>query len=162
MFSKCNFYILKIKRNIFALIFLIFGASLLLFSTSNVIGYFFVPYNCLLEVKEKKYIYNLTTQIGQIVLSVTEIVMLLLKIRFEYILIMHSLVKLSASLIEVYICKKQFPEIKITQKEKDYNSSWFVVCHKVIFVKGCFFFFRLFMNIGVNSFFDKLIKQFTE
>lgn len=35
MFSKCHFIVLKIKRNIFALIFLAFGASLLLFSTSN-------------------------------------------------------------------------------------------------------------------------------
>ena len=35
MFSKCHFFILKIKKNIFALFFLIFGASLLLFSTSN-------------------------------------------------------------------------------------------------------------------------------
>lgn len=35
MFSKCHFLVLKIKRNIFALIFLAFGASLLLFSTSN-------------------------------------------------------------------------------------------------------------------------------
>ena len=33
--------------------------TFLLFSTSNVIGYFFVPYNCLLEVKEKKHIYNI-------------------------------------------------------------------------------------------------------
>ena len=95
--------------------------TFLLFSLSNVVGYFFVPYNCLLEAKEKKYIYNLTSQIGQITLSVLEIVMLILKVRFEYILIMHSAVKLSASLIEAYICKKQFPDIKLTQKEKDYG-----------------------------------------
>lgn len=95
--------------------------TFILFSLSNVVGYFFVPYNCLLEVKEKKYIYNLTNQIGQIVLSITEIIMLLLKIKFEYILIMHSIVKLIASLVEVYICKKQFPDIKVTQKEKNYE-----------------------------------------
>lgn len=35
MFSKCHFFILKIKRNILLFIFLSFGASLLLFSTSN-------------------------------------------------------------------------------------------------------------------------------
>ena len=33
--------------------------TFLLFSLSNVVGYFFVPYNCLLEVKEKKYIMHL-------------------------------------------------------------------------------------------------------
>ena len=35
MFSKCHFYIVKIKRNILALIFLVFAGSLLLFSSSN-------------------------------------------------------------------------------------------------------------------------------
>ena len=35
MFFKCHFLVLKIKRNFFSLIFLIFCASLLLFSTSN-------------------------------------------------------------------------------------------------------------------------------
>lgn len=95
--------------------------TFILFSLSNVISYFFVPYHCLLEVKEKKYIYNLTSQIGQIVLSITEIIMLILKIKFEYILIMHSIVKLLASLTEVYICKKEFPDININQEEKDYN-----------------------------------------
>lgn len=35
MFSKCHFLVLKIKRNIFALIFLGLCSSLLLFSTSN-------------------------------------------------------------------------------------------------------------------------------
>ena len=108
-----------IKNSSFDYIYVVI--TFVLFSLSNVVGYLFVPYNCLLEVKEKKYIYNLTSQIGQIVLSVTEIVMLLLKVRFEYILIMHTIVKLLASLIEVYICKKEFPDIKITQKEKDYS-----------------------------------------
>lgn len=35
MFSKCHFYIIKIKRNILALFFLFFATSLLLFSSSN-------------------------------------------------------------------------------------------------------------------------------
>lgn len=95
--------------------------TFLLFALSNTIGYFFVPYTCLLEVKEKKYIYNLTSQIGQIVLSVAEIIMLLLNIRFEFILLMHSIVKLLSYLAELYICKKMFPDIKLCQKEKDYE-----------------------------------------
>ena len=56
--------------------------TFLLFSLSNVIGYFFVPYNCLLEVKEKKHIYNIVIQSGQIILSITEIIMLLNNIKF--------------------------------------------------------------------------------
>lgn len=35
MFSKCNFFIIKIKRNILVLIFLAFASSLLLFSNNN-------------------------------------------------------------------------------------------------------------------------------
>lgn len=95
--------------------------TFLLFSLSNVVGYFFVPYTSLLEVKEKKYIYNIINQSGQIVLSITEIIMLLSNINFEIILVMHFVVKLIARLIEVYICKKMYPDIKITQKEKSYE-----------------------------------------
>jgi O-antigen/teichoic acid export membrane protein len=108
-----------IKDSIFGYWYIIL--TFLLFAISNVIGYFFVPYNCLLEVKEKKHIYNLTSQIGQIVLSVCEIIMLLANIKFAYILIMHSVVKLLACLAEAYICKKEFPDIKITQKEKNFE-----------------------------------------
>jgi len=95
--------------------------TFLLFSTSNVIGYFFVPYDCLLEVKEKKYIYNIIIQGGQIVLSITEIIMLLNSIRFEFILIMHSVVKLLSYLVEMYICKREYPDILLRQKEKNYE-----------------------------------------
>ena len=95
--------------------------TFILFSLSNVIGYFFVPYHCLLEVKEKKYIYNLTEQIGQIVLSITEIIMLLNSVKFGYILIMHSAVKLCACLVERYICKKEFPDINMRQQEKEFE-----------------------------------------
>ncbi len=35
MFSKCHFFVLKIKRNLFAIIFLIFAICLLLFSKNN-------------------------------------------------------------------------------------------------------------------------------
>lgn len=108
--------------------------TFLLFSLSNVIGYFFVPYNCLLEVKEKKYIYNLTNQIGQIVLSVCEIIMLLCGIKFELILVMHSVVKLLSNLAEMYICKKEFPDIKLRQEQKDFSFKKYInslIFHKI-------------------------------
>lgn len=95
--------------------------TFLLFALSSVIGYFFVPYNCLLEVKEKKYIYNLTSQIGQIVLSTCEIIMLLCGVKFEFILLMHGVVKLLSYLVEMYICKKKFPDIKLRQEQKDFS-----------------------------------------
>lgn len=95
--------------------------TFLLFALSSVIGYFFVPYNCLLEVKEKKYIYNLTSQIGQIILSTCEIIMLLCGVKFEFILLMHGVVKLLSYLVEMYICKKKFPDIKLRQEQKDFS-----------------------------------------
>ena len=95
--------------------------TFLLFSISNVIAYFFVPYKELLEVKEKKYIYNLIYQGGQIVLSIAEIVMLISGCKFGYILIMHSVVRLLANLVQVYICKREFPEVKVFNKKKDFS-----------------------------------------
>lgn len=118
-FAVSFFVIFFIKNSPFDYWYIVL--TFLLFSLSNVLAYFFVPYNALLEVKEKKYLYNLTMQIGQIVLSVLEIVMLVLGFKFAYILIMHGIVKLLAHLIEVWICKKEFPDVNIFEKEKDYS-----------------------------------------
>lgn len=106
----------------------------LLFAISNVISYFFVPYNALLEVKEKKYIYSLIMQGGQIALSVLEIVMLLLGYQFISILIMHAVIKIITHLIEVWICKRMFKDVNLYQKEKDYSFKKFLpslIFHKI-------------------------------
>lgn len=115
----CSFFVpFFIKDCSFDYLYIVL--TFLLFSLSNVISYFFVPYHCLLEVKEKKYIYNLTTQIGQIVQNALEIILLLCNVKFTIILLMHSLIKLISNLIEAYICKKEFPDVKLLQKEKNY------------------------------------------
>ena len=95
--------------------------AFIMFSLSNVIGYFFVPHQAILEVKEKKYIYNLTSQIGQIILSVLEIVMLFMGFGLIPILIMHAIIKLLSNLVLIFICKKYFPEINVKNKKKDYS-----------------------------------------
>ena len=108
--------------------------TFLLFSLSNVIEYFFVPYNALLEAKEKKYIYNLVTQFGQLSLSIVEIILLLLHVKFGYILLSHSIIKLIARLIEVRICKKAFPNVNVHEERKDYSFKKFLgslIFHKV-------------------------------
>lgn len=92
----------------------------LLFSLSNVISYFFVPYQVLLEVKEKKYLSNLCLQIGQISLSVLEIVMLLKGSSFVSILIMHAIVKLLSNIVLKIICNKEIKEINFKSKKPDY------------------------------------------
>lgn len=108
--------------------------TFLLFSLSNVIAYFFVPYKELLEVKEKKYIYNIISQSGQILLSVLEIVMLITGFKFGYILVMHSVVKLIAHLIEALACKKMFPNISFHDKKKDFSFKKYLnslIFHKI-------------------------------
>ena len=108
--------------------------TFMLFSLSNVFAYFFVPYKELLEVKEKKYIYNIISQAGQILLSVLEIIMLVSGFKFGYILIMHSLVKLLAHFIEVYVCKKMYPNINFRNKKKDFSFKKFLnslIFHKI-------------------------------
>lgn len=93
----------------------------LLFSLSNVIGYFFVPINAFLEVKGKKYITNLSLQIGQIVQSVLEIVLLLSGRSFFSILIMHSAVKLLSNIVIAICFRKNYKEYTIKNKEKDFS-----------------------------------------
>lgn len=94
--------------------------TFILFSLSNVVGYFFVPYQSLLEVKEKKYITNLCLQIGQIVQSLLEIILLLCGWSFLSVLVMHSIVKLISNISTAIICKKVYKDIKFDSKEKDF------------------------------------------
>ena len=108
--------------------------TFLLFSLSNVIAYFYTPYRELLNVKEKKYIYNLTGQGAQIVLSILEIVMLLTGWKFGYILLMHSVVRLISHIIEWYICRKLYPQISFRNPNKDFSFKQYLnslIFHKI-------------------------------
>ena len=95
--------------------------TFLLFAISNVISYFFVPYGALLEVKEKKYIYNLIMQGSQIILSVLEIIMLLMGYSFISVLIMHAIIRILSHILEIIICKRLYPNINLRDKEKDFS-----------------------------------------
>lgn len=95
--------------------------AFLFFSLSNVIGYFFVPINALLEVKGEKYITNLAIQIGQIVQSVLEIILLLSGWSFFSILIMHSIIKLLSNIVIAIYFRKKHKEYTIKNKEKDFS-----------------------------------------
>lgn len=93
--------------------------SFWLFSLSNVVTYFFVPYRTLYEVKGKKYVVSLATQIGQIVQSILEIVLLLLGWSFISVLIMHSVIKLLSNLVIYILYKKEFKEYNFAKSKKD-------------------------------------------
>lgn len=143
-FSKIGMYVFGIAALVsFFIIFLIKDSpfsywyivlTFILFSLSNVIEYFFVPYNALLEVKEKKYIYNIITQTGQVLLSVVEIILLLLDVKFVFILISHSVIRIITKIIEVYVCKKEFPDVNVHEERKDYSFKKYLgslMVHKV-------------------------------
>lgn len=106
-----------IKENSFDYMYIVL--TFVLFSLSNVVTYFFVPFRTMFEVKEKKYINNLCTQIGQIVQSILEIVLLLCGWSFISVLVMHSIVKLLSNFAIYYLFKKQYPQYKFNQKKKD-------------------------------------------
>lgn len=109
-----------IKDSIFSNGFI--ALTFLIFSLSNVVEYFFVPQMSILEVKEKKYVVNTCLQTGQILLSIIEIVMLLLNIKFIYILLMHVIVRLLANIAVAICCKKIYPEYSVKgSKSKDFE-----------------------------------------
>ena len=95
----------------------------ILFSLSNVIGYYFVPFSVLFEVKEKKYVVSLCTQIGQIVQSILEIVLLLIGCPFISILVMHSVIKLLSNIILLILFKRNYPQYNVKSKDIDVSFS---------------------------------------
>lgn len=95
--------------------------TFMLFSLSSVINYFFVPYSSLLEVREKKYIVNLTNSIGQIVKGLLEIALVLSGFSFPVVLVMYSLIALLSSLFTMVLCKKYCPEYSFKSKTPDYG-----------------------------------------
>lgn len=108
-----------IEGHTFSYMYIVF--TFILFSLSNVISYFFVPYQCLVEVKEKKYIANLALQIGQIIQNTLEIVFLLSGWSFISILFMHSIIKLLSNVAIYLTCCKLYPEVNSKSKEKDFS-----------------------------------------
>ena len=101
--------------------YLYISLTFIIFSLSNVISYFFVPYQALLEVKEKKYWVNISLQVGQILQNALEIVMLILGFNFIAVIIMHVIIKLISNICISMICKKVYPEYNLKSKEKDYT-----------------------------------------
>lgn len=106
-----------IKENTFDYSYIVL--TFILFSLSNVVAYFFVPYRTLYEVKEKKYVVSLCTQIGQIIQSILEIVLLLCGWNFISVLVMHSIVKLLSNVAIYLFYKKQFPQYSVNEKNKN-------------------------------------------
>ena len=103
--------------------YLYISLCFILFSISNVIGYFFVPFSALLEVKDKKYVVSLCTQIGQIIQSILEIILLLIGWSFISVLVMHSIVKIISNIVLLFIFKKFYPQYNVKSKDIDIGFS---------------------------------------
>jgi len=95
--------------------------TFILFSLSSVINYFFVPYSALLEVREKKYVVNLVSSIGQIVKGLLEIGLVLAGFSFPVLLVMYSAIALISSLFTMILCKKCCPGYSFNSKKLDYS-----------------------------------------
>ncbi len=108
-----------IKENSFDYLYIVL--TFILFSLSNVVSYFFVPFTSLYEIKEKKYVVSLCIQIGQIVQNILEIVLLLIGWSFISVLLMHSVVKLLSNLAVYFFFKRDFKEYNVHSKKKDYS-----------------------------------------
>lgn len=80
--------------------------TFLLFAITNVITYFFIPSQVILEVKEKKYILNIIEQTGLILQGLTEIILLILGFNFVNILIIHIIYRFIISFI-IYLYSKK-------------------------------------------------------
>lgn len=110
-----------IKVNPFRYSFVIL--TFLLFALGSVIGYFFVPHQCLLEAKECRYVYNAVFQVGQIIQGILEIVFLLVGLKLIPILLMMAVVKLVSHVILAIYSNKRFPEYRYNSKEKNMTFS---------------------------------------
>ena len=115
LFSPFAHYL--IKDSIFGNSYI--ALTFLLFSLSSVIQYFFVPYQAYIEVKEEKYIVNISLQGGQILQNVLEIILLLSGVKFEYILLMHSIIKLISNLIIYIIFNRKHSKLIIRNSKPD-------------------------------------------
>lgn len=82
--------------------------TFLLFALANIFSYFCVPEQVLLEVKEEKHIVNLSTQIGQIVQGILEIILLLQGFSFIDVLFLHVIVKFLSSFVIYMIAHKKY------------------------------------------------------
>lgn len=104
--------------------------SFIIFLLINVMSYFFKPYSIYFDAKEKRYIPNLIYQIGLLVKTITEIVLLFLGFDLIKILMVSLIIVLITNLIVKITMKKQYPEIDF-KGEKDY-SAWKGTKHLIV------------------------------
>lgn len=130
-----------IKDNVFDYLYI--QICFLICSLSNIVSYFFVDYQLFLEVKEKKYIYNVFFQVSKLLQTILEIIMLIKNQNLINILIMHFIIQLLNCLImKFYVDKNSKNRNKI--KIKKYNYSFLpyyknLLIHRISGIFKCSF-----------------------
>lgn len=122
-FIKC-----LIKDNAFDTTYIII--SFIIFLLINVMGYFFKPYSIYFDAKEQKYIPNLIYQIGLLIKTLTEIVLLVLRFDLITILVVSLIIIIITNITVKIMLKKKHPEIALNV-DKDY-SSWKGTKHLIV------------------------------
>ena len=117
-----------IKGNVIDNNYIIF--SFIIFLLINVMGYFFKPYSIYFDAREKRYIPNLIYQVGLLVKTIIEIVLLFVGFDLIKILMVSLVIVFSTNLIVRFTMKKQYPGIDF-RGEKDY-SAWKGTKHLIV------------------------------
>lgn len=117
-----------IKDNVIDDNYIIF--SFIIFLFINVLNYFFKSYSICFDAKEKRYVSNLIYQIGLLIKTFTEIILLFLGFDLIGILLVSLVIVLITNLMVKKAMKNQFVEIDF-KCEKDY-SAWKGTKHLIV------------------------------
>ena len=97
-------------------------------------SYFFKPYSIYFDAKEKKYLPNLIYQIGLLIKTISEILLLFIGFDLIKLLIVSLIIMIITNFTIKYAMKKQFPEVDLKVK-KDY-SAWKGTKHLIVHKLG--------------------------
>ena len=90
-----------------------------LYLLSNSLNYFFYTYRIFYDAKKQKYIPNFVYQTGSIIKYIVEIILLLFKFKFEYILISCIICNLITDLFMRYYTLHKNKNVKLDKKNRD-------------------------------------------
>lgn len=93
--------------------------TFILYLLSNSLNYFFYTYRIFYDAKKQKYVSNFVYQIGAIFKYIVEIILLLLKCKFEYVLIACSICNLLTDIFMKYYTLHNNKFLKLDKNNKD-------------------------------------------
>lgn len=93
--------------------------TFILYLLSNSLNYFFYTYRIFYDAKKQKYVSNFVYQTGAIFKYIVEIILLLLKCKFEYVLIACTICNLLTDIFMKYYTLHNNKFLKLDKNNKD-------------------------------------------